>query len=111
MLSDVPGISVSYLSDRISNLDTETFGQNLYVLFNQSLCLQKGVLGVFASNKIIDILKEIRDLEKSLFNKKNMDDSQHRIEECEKVIEIVAEPVFKTQMQLYLAKCKELVER
>ncbi|GFI28585.1 hypothetical protein IMSAGC012_03717 [Lachnospiraceae bacterium] len=111
MLSDVPGISVSYLSDRISNLDTETFGQNLYVLFNQSLCLQKGVLGVFASNKIIDILKEIRDLEKSLFNKKNMDDSQHRIEECEKVIEIVAEPVFKNQMQLYLAKCKELVER
>lgn len=109
MLSDVPGASVSYLSREDNSLHPNTFGQNLYVLFNDALCLKKGVMGAFASNKILDVLKEMKDLEQNMHDG-NTVNSSYQIEACEKVIDLVAEPLFKNQMQEYLTRCKRLIE-
>jgi len=111
----VPGICVSYLTEKSveesreknRNIQPETFGQNIYYLFNNSLCLQKGVMGAFASNKIIEALNKLKNLEKKLYYEKKVLDFPDQISYLEKMIDLIAEPLFKSQMKAYLAKCNK----
>ncbi len=121
MLSDVPGTSVIYLKairDGKNKIEAkkicekpfkDTFGQNIYVLFNHAFFLENGVIGAFANSKILEVFRMLEQVEKHL--KEHQDTGQEdkeNIRRCEMVINLVAEPVFKKHMQQCLLKCKKM---
>lgn len=121
MLSDVPGTSVIYLKavrdddGKIIGKQVcerpfiDTFGQNIYVLFNHAFFLENGVIGTFANGKILEALQTLKNVEERLRNQQNKDmNYQDDIKRCEMLIDLVAEPVFKKYMQQYLLKCKKM---
>ena len=111
MLSDFPGPSVLYLDKKkCVEKSGDTFAQNIYVLFNDAFFLHNGVIGKFAGKKILDVFTELEDIERLLRNKEQGDISE-RISKCEKVINLVGEPLFKRKMRDYLLKCKRLMTR
>lgn len=112
MLSDVPGIAVTYLKQKEKYVSPfeETFAQNIYVLFNSAFILEKGVIGAFATDKILDVLLDLKEIEGNLLEgKENLSELEKRIIYNEKLVTLVAEPVFKNQMEKYLSKCKKLL--
>ncbi|WP_044973678.1 AAA family ATPase [Ruminococcus sp. HUN007] len=66
MLSDIPKQNVLYLSyDDFDDKKTiyenqpETFGSNIFKLYNNAFFLDKGAIGAFAKSKLEDLLEEI----------------------------------------------------
>lgn len=112
MLSDVPGNSVIYLKEKgkYPSPFEKTFAQNIYVLFNSAFVLENGIIGDFATDKILDVLLDLKEIEKKLFEKKeNIKELSGKLDYCEKIINLVAEPVLNQQMNNYLLKCKRLL--
>lgn len=112
MLSDVPGNSVIYLKEKGKYPPPfeETFAQNIYVLFNSAFVLENGIIGDFATGKILDVLEKLQDIEKKLpKTKENLKELSDDLERVEKTIGLVAEPVFQLQMKKYLLQCKKLL--
>lgn len=64
MLSDIPNQNVLYLTkdeeiEDISN-HSETFGANIYKLYNEAFFMDKGAIGAYAQNKLSDLLNKIK---------------------------------------------------
>lgn len=111
LLSDFPGPSVLYLDKKeCVGKSGDTFAQNIYVLFNDAFFLHNGVIGKFASKKILDVFTELEDIERLLRNKKQRGISG-RINQCDQIINLVGEPLFKRKMRDYLLKCTRLMAR
>lgn len=127
LLSDIPGNSVTYLHTRKDmtrfiakkekvDARLNTFGQNIYVLFNDAFFLRDGVIGEFASQKIIETVIDLENLEKLFDSRKscqkmNWDEIDKIIERCKKLAHLVAEPLFSHELLRYIANCKNLIER
>ncbi len=125
MLSDMPGQAVTCLkktsegNKEVDNTRKDTFGQNIYVLYNDAFFLQKGVIGEFVSTKINKAVKGLEIIEKELMDmngqsmqtKKRIEEISNEIEEYEGTADLLAEPLFGTQIKRYLKNCKRLLER
>lgn len=68
MLSDIPKQNVVYLIDNeleenkdVYLIQPETFGSNIFKLYNNAFFLDKGAIGEFAKGKLEILLKEILD--------------------------------------------------
>ena len=64
MLSDIPKQNVVYLSSNEleeKKDQPETFGSNIFKLYNNAFFLDKGAIGAFAKEKLEKLLKEILD--------------------------------------------------
>lgn len=63
MLSDIPKQNVLYLCKYDNNYkeQPETFGANIFNLYNNAFFLEKGAIGAFARKKFEDLLTEIID--------------------------------------------------
>jgi len=116
MLSDMPGNSVIYLKNK-KNMDCqmkETFGQNIYALFNHAFFLHDGVIGAFASKKILEVVKKQQNIEKRLLEKNIAPETIEQIHSelayCEKLADLLAEPLYKRQIKDSIVKFKRLVE-
>lgn len=129
LLSDMPAASVTYLrtvrdeNRKIKeNVRLNTFGQNIYVLFNDAFFLQDGIIGEFACQKITDIaiflerLEELLDKQKKSGNMQNeeLDELKRMkkgLEKNEVIADLVAEPLFKNQLKSYIDSCKKQIQR
>lgn len=126
MLSDMPGQAAIYLKKsmigdkEVDEKEKLTFAQNIYVLFEDAFFLSDGVIGEFASKKIIQVVKGIEEIEKSLFDikkKQNINESNKLNEICkkidnyQKIINMVAEPLFKNQMVHYVNSCRKMIRQ
>lgn len=128
LLSDMPQSSVIYLRTKKDqnkkikeNVQVNTFGQNIYVLFNDAFFLQDGIIGEFACQKIIEITIFLERLEESFDRLKKEKDiqAQDRIEllqdinnltKYEILTDLVAEPLFRNQLKGYVETCKNLTK-
>lgn len=113
MLSDMPGNSVIYLKDKenIGRQFQETFGQNIYALFNHAFFLHDGVIGTFASEKIEKVLDLLPEIEKTLFKGESGSDeieqARLNLKYCKALVDLLAEPIFKRHLMdsiLFLQK-------
>lgn len=130
MLSDMPQDAVTYLhakrddkefikEKRKKEVHPNTFAQNIYVLFNDAFFLRKGIIGEFASNKIVETVIELERLEESFDERKSAGQQKQRdgeqlnwkMEKYEKIANLVAEPIYRHQLQSYLVNCKNLIKR
>lgn len=119
LLSDIPGLSAFYLKNdevrkrkMVLSPSSDTFGQNIYVLYNDAFFLKDGVIGEFASDKIVEFVLKLEEIEKKILVNTGINDLlEEWIEECEKISALVAEPIYKHQMEYYLRNCKRLVKR
>lgn len=118
MLSDMPGNSVIYLKDK-KNMDCqmkETFGQNIYTLFNHAFFLHDGVIGTFASNKILEVIRKLQGVEEELFDIEVKIDSNKAeqlysvLSDCEAFANILAEPLYKRSIQDSIKKYRKLID-
>ncbi|PWL23528.1 MAG: hypothetical protein DCO96_15855 [Fluviicola sp. XM-24bin1] len=100
MLSDMPKGNVVRLfkSDtKIANLELDTFGGSIHKMLSNSFFVDKSLMGLFAKGKIKDASE--------LLNRKGKLKSD-KIDELEKFISIVDEPVIKDRMRFLLQKKK-----
>lgn len=119
LLSDIPDSSAIYLKNdelqkrkKVVLPNNGTFGQNIYVLYNDAFFLKDGVIGEFASEKINEFVWELKLIEEEILNTRSTYNSLNkRIEKCETISAIVGEPVFKQQMEYYLRNCRRLLEK
>lgn len=129
LLSDMPAASVTYLrTERDENrkikeeVKLNTFGQNIYVLFNDAFFLQDGIIGEFACQKIIDIALSLEELEELLdkrkkskkMKRKDLAELEQEINDLEKkemLANLVAEPLFRNQLKSYIENCKSQIKR
>lgn len=108
MLSDIPKQNVLYLhSEKVddekwkysvddSSDHAETFGANIFRLFNDAFFLEKGAIGAFAEEKIKELLKMI---DNNANQKKN---------EIQKRIRLIGDPFLKSKIEAYfLSKIKD----
>lgn len=118
MLSDMPGNSVIYLENK-ENMDCqmkETFGQNIYTLFNHAFFLHDGVIGTFASSKILGVIKKLQGVEEELFDIEGKIDSNKAdqlysvLSDCEALANILAEPLYKRSIQDSIKKYRKLID-
>ena len=92
----------------------ETFAQNIYVLFRDSFFLEDGVIGSFAEYKITNVMEQLNTIREKLKERENLSFSEIEIiksnlEECQKIINLTAEPLIKNQMTRELKDCKKLL--
>lgn len=125
MLSDMPGQAAIYLKKDILGQKTteekkmDTFGQNIYVLFDDAFFLKNGVIGEFASDKILETVLDLENIEKTLLDYKvkkqlptgEMEGIFTRLTKNEEIVHLVAEPIFGRQIQHYVNNCKKLLEK
>ncbi len=92
----------------------ETFAQNIYVLFRDSFFLEDGVIGSFAADKITDVMIQLNQIKKKLKEKEKLtlpeiETIKSNLEECQKIINLTAEPLIKNQMTRELKDCRKLL--
>lgn len=125
MLSDMPGQAVTCLKNvpggkkEVVQAKKNTFGQNIYVLYDDAFFLQNGVIGEFASKKIIEAVVGLEEIERNLMEKgvekrniqKEYEKISEKIKEYEKVANLVEGPMFGNQIRQFVKSCKNLMER
>lgn len=125
MLSDMPGQAVIRLRNtkerrkEVVQAKKHTFGQNIYVLYDDAFFLQNGVIGEFASKKIIDTVVGIEKVERDLMKKgvrrqirqEEYEEISEKIREYEKIADLVEEPLFGNQIRQFVKSCKKLMKQ
>ena len=112
MLSDIPKQNVIYLhSEKVgdekwkysvddSSDHAETFGANIFRLFNDAFFLQKGAIGAFAEEKIKELLKLIDN------------SANEKKDEIQKHIRMIGDPFLKSKVKAYfLSKIEDVEEQ
>lgn len=65
MLSDIPSQNVLYLTkdEKIGNISdhSETFGANIYKLYNEAFFMDKGAIGAYAQDRLSTLLDKIKN--------------------------------------------------
>ncbi|HBG3257034.1 TPA: AAA family ATPase [Clostridioides difficile] len=112
ILSDIPLCNTIYLSDDSANDNhIETFGANIYSIYNNSFFLDKNNIGMLGElskyhiNKANNILKGYYNLPKSVLIKDGVDfnrELKERIEKdldyCKKIINLVGEEIIRQSL-------------
>ena len=130
LLSDIPGIAVTYLSTRKNDNEVvkekadeqfqDTFGQNIYILFNDAFFLHDGIMGEFASEKITNTVIGLEKVERILLcclkkkwylSEKNWNKLRGYIDVFDKIVDLTAEPIFHHQMKGYITNCKKIMKK
>lgn len=122
MLSDMPGPSVNCLVNDISKNEKKvtcpeysTFGQNIYCLYNDAFFLKQGIMGEFASKKIIELIIDLQTIEKKLLYKKKRSETIKYLEEnihrCEEIAKLVEVSVYSEEIQKLLDYCRALIKK
>ncbi|WP_246615149.1 AAA family ATPase [Clostridium thailandense] len=118
MLSDVPKSNVIYLKkgrNDSNNIHKETFGQNIYTLFNDAFYFgnskvgnfeERYIIGKFAKNKIEKVTNTLKDI----LNHQGREESNLKIEEVKEIIRLIGEPVIKFALNEKLKGVLEKLE-
>ena len=104
ILSDIPSENVMFIekenekdsSSKTIQIDAEknnikTFGANVHDLLTSSFFMEKGYVGAFAKDKIIELIKEINDIPKNSLKQKDTVSLINRIN-------IIGEPFIKSKL-------------
>lgn len=114
ILSDIPRSNVIFLkreNDRCkiddNRLHSETFGANIYKLFNNAFFLgQKGQIGEFSRNKIQAIINKISPKLDPEEGAVYHEISKKEAAELEKEIVLIGEPIIRNKLYDMLYKCQ-----
>ena len=114
ILSDIPRSNVIFLkreNDRCkiddNRLHSETFGANIYKLFNNAFFLgQKGQIGEFSRNKIQVIINKISPKLDPEEGAVYHEISKKEAAELEKEIVLIGEPIIRNKLYDMLYKCQ-----
>lgn len=114
ILSDIPCGNIIFLKRENArckvddnNLHAETFGANIYKLFNNAFFLgQKGQIGEFSRNKIQTIIDkvspEMHEEEGAVYH----EIPKKEVVELEKEIALIGEPIVRNKLYDMLYKCQ-----
>ena len=109
MLSDIPRQNVIYLKKDNKDSKTkivprenrhETFGANIFRLFQDTFFLEKTGIGSFAEKKMVKLLEDIHKIGK--------DASQKELDRIKKHINIIGDPYLKRNFELEYYKYLEI---
>ncbi|MDI7815659.1 AAA family ATPase [Clostridioides difficile] len=112
ILSDIPLCNTIYLSDDSANNNhIETFGANIYSIYNNSFFLDKNNIGMLGElskyhiNKANNILKGYYNLPKSVllkygvdFNRELKESIEKDLDYCKKIINLVGEEIIRQSL-------------
>lgn len=100
LLSDIPNENIIYLKREenetsVISSNNKTFGANIYNLYNDNFFFNShnsfGIIGEFATNKIVNIIKNI-DLYCKKFNEESdLDYGAKLLKQCKDIIDITGE--------------------
>ena len=109
MLSDIPRQNVIYLKKDNKDSKTkivprenrhETFGANIFRLFQDTFFLEKTGIGSFAEKKMVKLLEDIHKISR--------DTSQEEINRIKNHINIIGDPYLKRNFELEYYKYLEM---
>ncbi len=116
ILSDVPKGSVIYLKQGENDSDNfhkETFGQNIYTLFDDAFFLkeseEKSVLGKFAEEKIKNVNKFLKSIIEGNSNL-SISERNNGMNEAKRIISFIGEPIIKTALQDKLKIASDILQ-
>ncbi len=97
MLSDIPRQNIVYLhrnNEGLTVVDlngnhSETFGANIFQLFNDAFFLEKGAIGKLAEEKISDLIQKIR----------NCNEKTDDINEIEREIKVIGDSFLRSHIE------------
>lgn len=97
MLSDIPRQNIVYLhrnNEGLTVVDlnenhSETFGANIFQLFNDAFFLEKGAIGKLAEKKISDLIQKIR----------NCNEKTDDINEIEREIKVIGDSFLRSHIE------------
>lgn len=115
VLSDIPRCNIIFLEKcegrchiDDSFLHEETFGANIYKLYNDAFFLKKkGQIGEFAKRKIEEIIKEICPRQLPESGAKYSEIPKVKADCLEKEIALIGEPLIRNKLYDMLYKCQD----
>lgn len=114
VLSDIPRCNIIFLKkgERRCQIDDgsheETFGANIYKLYNDAFFLEKkGQIGGFARKKIEKIIEKVCPKKLSEEDVKYPDISEEEANHLEKEIKLIGEPIIRNKLSDMLHKCQD----
>jgi len=105
LLSDIPQTNTIFLNTDESGFctvvkglknDNQTFGANIHTLLRDGFFMGEGLMGEFAKGKIEKVINFLRSKNNNL-----------TLEEAEKIIQIVGEPILKARLERMLLEYKD----
>lgn len=133
LLSDIPRQNVIYLK-----YDTEkhcivvddsshmgTFGQNIHLLFKDSFFLNEGTVGLFAQQKMEELVRNLKEIDSEIKLKGNATEGnrpeqdgslekslEYRLEyECKPYAELIAEPIIRRKVLMWIDTLEQRLAR
>lgn len=91
------------------------FGQQIYTLFNDDFFMRDGIVGKFADMKIGEVYKELYEIEKSLSERKNIQEEEalkafeHNKRKYECIINLIEEPLLHGHLSRSYGLCKRIM--
>lgn len=127
MLGDSPAHSVIYLSkDAEGNVTVDdsglhqTFGENLYMLLQNSFAVKDGAIGALVQNKIQEILKTLEELDQEFYiwtDKKEVSmskiqDYQDKLQKYKDgIVAHLADGIIKNKLETEIDQCLQRLEK
>lgn len=102
MLSDIPKQNIVYLSSNNEEYkkQPETFGSNIFKLYNNAFFLDQTGIGAFAEETMLELLKNIHGI--------NIETSEKELDRIKKHINIIGDPYLKRNFELEYYKYLEM---
>jgi len=114
LLSDIPRQNIIFLDKykkdedenqeegncRVVDGIKQTFGQNIHTLLTDSFFMKGSLIGEFAKNKIEELVSYLKGKESDIDNN----------DEAQQLIDIIGEPIIKSQLQIMLNNKKPIKE-
>lgn len=103
MLSDIPKKNITFIGQKGKSYPSEerkeTFGQNIYTLFDDAFFLDGDtsnmIIGYFSADKIKSISERLSKIEYEIEKNSNRIDYKLELEKLETLINLVGEPIIK----------------
>lgn len=129
MLSDVPKQAAIFLKtvgekeddktiEKKKQIDPEynSFGQQIYTLFNDAFFMEQGIIGAFADTKIGEVYKQLYEIEKGLSERKNPEKSilegyECDLRKCKCIIQLIDEPLLKGHLSQSYNLCNQRINK
>lgn len=126
MLSDVPqqaAILLKSVEER-KNDDTKkqiypksnSFGQQIYTLFNDAFFMEQGIIGAFVDRKIGEVYKELHKMEEKLSERKNtrevntLEGYERDLKKYKCIIDLIDEPLLHGHLSQSYKLCNQRIK-
>lgn len=119
LLGDMPSDHVVYLKydskKKCTEVDmdvhSDTFGQNIYLLFKDSFFLNQGTMGRFAKDKITELFNKLEKIEKRDESTAEIldGDLSAELKRCENFAVLIAEPIIRNKLMRQIARIGETI--